>query len=72
MADERDPEVVRLAGRVRELRVAAGLTQQEVADSIGMNRVTVARLEAGLHDLGSSRLGALAEVLGVEPGAFWE
>ncbi|MFC7500897.1 helix-turn-helix domain-containing protein [Nocardioides sp. GCM10030258] len=72
MGVETNPEVSRLAGRVRALRVAAGLTQQEVADAIGVNRVTVARLEAGLHDLGSSRLGALAEALGVEPGAFWE
>lgn len=35
--------------RVRQqLRVAAGLTQAEVADAIGVQRVAVARWEAGL------------------------
>ncbi|MEV8529278.1 helix-turn-helix domain-containing protein [Streptomyces sp. NPDC052000] len=32
----------------QQLRVAAGLTQAEVADAIGVKRVAVARWEAGL------------------------
>ncbi|WP_432068622.1 helix-turn-helix transcriptional regulator [Streptomyces sp. C10-9-1] len=32
----------------QQLRVAAGLTQAEVADAIGVQRVAVARWEAGL------------------------
>ncbi|MEU6680940.1 helix-turn-helix transcriptional regulator [Streptomyces sp. NPDC046925] len=32
----------------QQLRIAAGLTQAEVADAIGVQRVAVARWEAGL------------------------
>lgn len=72
VSDDRKAELKLLGARVKELRQAAGCTQQEVADAIGVNRVTVARFEAGAHDLGVSRLRGLAAVLAVDPGAFWE
>lgn len=34
-------------GRLRELRQAAGLTQQQLADRAGLHRVHVAHLETG-------------------------
>lgn len=68
----RRAELERFGSRVRVLRLAAGLTQQELADACGLNRVTLVRIEGGLHDFGSSRVRALAEALGVVPGSLWE
>jgi transcriptional regulator with XRE-family HTH domain len=68
----RNPDLVRLGSRVRGLRQAAGLTQQQLADAISMTRVTLVRFEAGDTDLGSSRLFTLARALGVEPAQLLE
>jgi transcriptional regulator with XRE-family HTH domain len=35
------------SGRLRELRTAAGLTQGQLAERVGLHRVALARLEAG-------------------------
>lgn len=60
-----------LGERVRELRRSARLTQGEVAEAVGMSRATIIRVEAGDHDIGASRLPALAEALGVDVGALF-
>lgn len=49
--------------RIRVARDAAGLTQQQVADSIGMVRSSVANLEAGRQDMNITRLSMVAAVL---------
>ena len=67
-----DPDLARLGARVRSLREVAALTQQEVADAAGVTRVTVNRLEAGLVDVRSSSLLAIARALGVGPGQLFE
>lgn len=64
------------ANGVRAARTAAGLTQAELAEAVGVARQTVVALEAG--DYGPSvylalavcrRLGATVEQLFGEPGA---
>ncbi|WP_370692291.1 helix-turn-helix domain-containing protein [Nocardioides sp.] len=65
-------DLVRLGERARVARVAAGLTQQQVADALEMHRVTFNRFEAGENDLPSSKLLALAEVLRVNPSALFD
>jgi DNA-binding XRE family transcriptional regulator len=67
----RELELKRLGARARDLRTAAGLTQQEVADAVGVTRATINRFEAGSNDFGSSRLSALAAALGASPRDFW-
>lgn len=71
---ERSAELTRIGNRVRELREAAGLTQQQVADHLRVHRMTVWRVEHGRFDLGASQLRRLAALLGVKPSAIidWE
>jgi transcriptional regulator with XRE-family HTH domain len=42
------PEAVRSATLIREARLRAGLSQQELADASGKNRTVIARWEQGL------------------------
>lgn len=59
-----------IAGRLRELRTAAGLTQQELAERVGVKREAVARWEKGDQEPGWSYVLALAAALGVDCTAF--
>jgi DNA-binding XRE family transcriptional regulator len=52
---DRAAEMRRLGDRAREMRLAAGQTQQDVADELGVTRAPVNRFEGGLNDLGASR-----------------
>ncbi len=42
-------DAVKIANRVRELRTAAGLTQEELAGKAGVTRVTINCLENGVY-----------------------
>jgi len=67
----RHDALVSLGHRVRELRLARSMTQQQLADATGLHRVSVNKLEHGLLDVGVSNVAALATALGVEPGALF-
>jgi transcriptional regulator with XRE-family HTH domain len=55
--------------RLRELRLALGLTQGELAARAGTRRATVSRLEnSRVTAIELEVLEKLADVLGVEPG----
>jgi len=55
--------------RLKELRVALGLTQAELAARAGVRRATVSRIEnAHVTGIDFAVLERLAGVLGVEPG----
>lgn len=54
-----------LAQRLREARERAGLTQQQVADFLGIRRPAIAEIEAGKRAVESTELFRLAEVYGV-------
>ena len=58
--------------RVRELREAAGLSQQALADLAGMHRQGVHKLEAGEREPAWGSVLALAKALGVSVAAFEE
>jgi transcriptional regulator with XRE-family HTH domain len=70
VAAERDAELQRIGARVRELREAAGITQQQVADHLHVHRMTVWRVEHGRFDLGASQIRSLAALLGVRPSSL--
>ena len=53
-----------LGEQVRQLRVAAGLTQRELALRIGSTQPAVARLEAGLRTPTLTTLERVAQALG--------
>lgn len=56
-----------LGRRIRLLREMAGLSQQQLADKVGISRSAVAFWETGRSGHVGKHLGGLAQVLGVEP-----
>src|SRR5438067_322223 len=64
-----DPRVrgvaVRYESRVRKYRVRKGLSQEELADRLGVSRQTIANIERGLNEPRVLLALALAAVLGV-------
>ena len=61
--------------RFRELRISAGLSQDELAKKTGYNdRSSIAKIEAGKVDLTQSKLVAFADALNTTPGYLmgWE
>jgi transcriptional regulator with XRE-family HTH domain len=58
------------AGRLRELRAAAGLTQRELAERAGVSQRGLAQWEIGRREPGWRSVLALAEALGVDCTAF--
>src|SRR3954452_12810380 len=61
-----------IGARMRERRIALGLTQQQVAELIGTTYQQAHKYETGLNRIAAGRLHALSRALGVEPGYFFE
>jgi transcriptional regulator with XRE-family HTH domain len=55
-----------MASRLRQLRLARKMTQQELADAAGLSRQYVARLERAMQDPRLSVLEKLAKALRVK------
>ncbi len=55
----------RLGARLRELRLAAGLTQAELARRTGIHRPNIARVEAGRQTPSLETLARIANAIGV-------
>jgi len=53
--------------RIRELRMAAKLSQQKVADRINVSKMTISALERGEMKLDLDYMERIARALGVEP-----
>ena len=53
--------------RIAELRTKLGWTQQELADRVGVSRVAVSHLEAGLSTPGERTVALLSGVFHMEP-----
>jgi transcriptional regulator with XRE-family HTH domain len=58
------------AGRLKELRIAAGLTQKQLADKAAMSQAGIADLEQGRNKPSWASVLALAAALGVDCRAF--
>jgi transcriptional regulator with XRE-family HTH domain len=58
------------AGRLKDLREQAGLTQSQLADKAGMHKLTVAKLEQSLREPSWATVIALAAALDVPCTAF--
>lgn len=54
-----------LGGRIKELRIAKDMTQEQVADQIGVSRQKYARIESGVNSITLDVLSRVASVLGV-------
>lgn len=56
------------SNKIRELRKAAKITQEELAKAIGITHATLSRYESGAIDPPTSQLQAIAAALGVSVG----
>src|SRR5689334_7344824 len=61
-----------IGARLRERRVALGLTQQQLAELVGITYQQAHKYETGANRISSGRLHALAGALGVDVGYFFE
>lgn len=57
-----------LGSRIKELRVANDLTQEQIADKIGVSRQKYARIENGDNNITLEILSKIASVLNVTVG----
>ena len=55
-----------LGARIRNLREAKGLTQEQIAEKMNCTRQKYARLEKGLIDISYASLTTVAQVLGIK------
>ena len=61
-----------LGARIRGLRLAAGLSQEELADSAGLHRTYVGSVERGERNITVVNLWALADALAVSAARLVE
>jgi transcriptional regulator with XRE-family HTH domain len=53
-------------------RLMAGLSQEKLADGLGITFQQVQKYEKGTNRIGASRLQAIADILGVHPSFFFQ
>ena len=61
-----------VGARLRERRIMLGLTQQQMAELIGVTYQQAHKYEKGLNRVAAGRLYRIAQGLGVEVGYFFE
>ncbi len=66
------PTDVHIGQRLRDARVAAGLTQTALGESIGVTFQQLQKYESGANRIAGSRLWQLCQTLGVNPDYFFE
>lgn len=73
MPQIQEPEIKQQVARViREARKARGLTQQEVADKLGVSKGTYNRYEDEESNLSIETIGKIATVFGAKPKLIFE
>ena len=63
---------VEVGQRIRIQRLAAGLSQSELAERIGVTFQQVQKYEKGMNRVGAGRLTKIARVLNVSVGSFFD
>jgi transcriptional regulator with XRE-family HTH domain len=58
--------------RIRHRRWMVGVTQQQLADKVGIKFQQIQKYETGMNRVSASRLWDIAEVLGVPVSFFFE
>jgi transcriptional regulator with XRE-family HTH domain len=66
-----DPVDIEVGHRIRIERLARGLSQTALANQLGVTFQQVQKYEKGVNRVGAGRLTKIAEVLGIEVGAFF-
>ncbi len=66
-----DPVDIEVGHRIRIERLARGLSQTALANQLGVTFQQVQKYEKGVNRVGAGRLTKIAEVLGIDVGAFF-
>jgi transcriptional regulator with XRE-family HTH domain len=61
-----------VASRIRERRIMVGLTQQELADRVGITYQQLHKYERAINRISAGRLFEIARELNVHPSYFFE
>ncbi|MCS6779921.1 MAG: helix-turn-helix domain-containing protein [Geminicoccaceae bacterium] len=61
-----------VGARMRERRIMLGLTQQQMAELIGVTYQQAHKYEKGINRIAAGRLFTIAQALGVDVGWFFE
>ena len=61
-----------IGARMHRRRIMLGLTQQQLADLIGVTYQQAHKYEKGINRIAAGRLSRIAQALGVEVGYFFE
>lgn len=72
MADHPHPVDIHVGSRVRLCRTLKGLSQQKLAQALGLTFQQVQKYERGANRIGASRLFELSQILEVPPSFFFE
>ncbi len=72
MKKDPNPIDVFVGSRVRMRRLLIGLSQEKLADGLGITFQQVQKYEKGTNRIGASRLQAIADILGVHPSFFFQ
>jgi transcriptional regulator with XRE-family HTH domain len=73
MGPKEPNEIDRLVGsRVRQRRMQLGMSQEHLAEQLGLTVPQVQKYEKGVNRIGASRLHKIAGLLGVPISAFFE
>lgn len=67
-----EPVDVHVGARLRSRRVATGISQEKLAEAVGVTFQQVQKYERGDNRMGASRLWQFARILDVEIGYFFE
>lgn len=65
-----DAQMAGFSAMLKASRLAAGMTQKELADVTGLNRATIANAESGRHAVTIKQVRPLAKALGIPPEAL--
>ena len=67
-----DPIDVHVGSRVRLRRTLLGLSQESIANSLGLTFQQVQKYERGTNRIGASRLVRIADLLDIQPAWFFD